>query len=102
MDNPTKFCNMLFIFAESDSVENKSESLDDPAFKSRKANITYTIADISSETEYQANRSSEKGKTEVQSTFDVFIPGILRTVVEKPCDHGNESNAAAEYGPGII
>lgn len=52
-DNIGTFGNLFFVFAESDSVNNKSESSDDPAFKSRKANLTYQIADISSEKEVE-------------------------------------------------
>lgn len=52
-DNLATFGNMFFVFAESESVDNESESSDDPAFKSRKANLTYKIADISSEIEVE-------------------------------------------------
>lgn len=52
-DNLATFGNMFFVFAESESVDNESESSDDPAFKSRKANLTYKIADISSEMEVE-------------------------------------------------
>lgn len=52
-DNIGTFGNLFFVFAESDSVDNKSESLDDPAFKSRKANLTFQISDISSEEEVE-------------------------------------------------
>lgn len=50
-DNIETFGNMFFVFAESISADKKSESSDDPAFKSRKANLTYQIADISSREE---------------------------------------------------
>lgn len=52
-DEIATFGNMFFVFAESDSVDNESESSDDPAFKSRKVNLTYQIADISSDTEVE-------------------------------------------------
>lgn len=50
-DNIELFGNMFFVFAESDSADSRLESLDDPAFKSRKANLTCQIADISSQEE---------------------------------------------------
>lgn len=43
--------HMFIIFAESDSVNNESESSDDPAFKSRKSDLIYPIEDISSSDE---------------------------------------------------
>ena len=52
-DHLAMFRNMFFVFAESDSVDNKLESSDDPAFKSRKVNLTYQIADISSKKEIE-------------------------------------------------
>ncbi len=50
-DNIDTFGNLFFVFAESISAENQTESMDDPAFVSRKANLTYQISDISSENE---------------------------------------------------
>ena len=52
-DHIDTFSNLFFVFAESDSVENRTESMDDPAFVSRKSNLTYQIADISSEDEVE-------------------------------------------------
>lgn len=52
-DNLGSLSNLFFVFAESDSVNNESESSDDPAFKSRKASLTYQIADISSQNEVE-------------------------------------------------
>lgn len=52
-DNLGSLSNLFFVFAESDSVNNESESSDDPAFKSRKANLTFQIADISSQNEVE-------------------------------------------------
>ncbi len=85
-DHIATFGNMFFIFAESDSVDNQSESSDDPAFKSRKANMTYQIADISSETEVEKlfQKIRKRYETYYEVSFEAEIDTIIRLVYEDP------------------
>lgn len=47
------FSNLFFVFGESESAESRTEIRDDPAWVSRKPNLTCQIADISSEGEVE-------------------------------------------------
>lgn len=85
-DNIGTFGNMFFVFAESDSVDNESESSDDPAFKSRKANLTYQIADISSETEVEKlfRMILKRYEKYYDVSFNVYIDEMLQMVYDHP------------------
>ena len=77
---------MFFVFAESDSVDNESESSDDPAFKSRKANLTYQIADISSETEVEKlfRMILKRYEKYYDVSFNAYIDEMLQMVYDHP------------------
>lgn len=85
-DNIGTFGNMFFVFAESDSVDNESESSDDPAFKSRKANLTYQIADISSETEVEKlfRMILKRYEKYYDVSFNAYIDEMLQMVYDHP------------------
>lgn len=85
-DHLATFCNMFFVFAESDSVDNESESSDDPAFKSRKANLTCQIADISSETEVEKlfRMILIRYEKYYEISFDVYKDDILQMIYNDP------------------
>lgn len=85
-DNLATFGNMFFVFAESDSVDNESESSDDPAFKSRKANLTYQIADISSETEVEKlfRMILKRYEKYYEVSFEAYTDDILQMIYEDP------------------
>lgn len=85
-DNIDTFGNLFFVFAESDSVSNESESSDDPAFKSRKANLTYQIADISSQNEVDKlfRMILKRYEKYYEISFDAYIDDILQMVYEDP------------------
>ena len=85
-DNIGTFGNMFFEFAESDSVDNESESSDDPAFKSRKANLTYQIADISSETEVEKlfRMILKRYEKYYDVSFNAYIDEMLQMVYDHP------------------
>lgn len=85
-DNLATFGNMFFVFAESDSVDNESESSDDPAFKSRKANLTYQIADISSETEVEKlfRMILKRYEKYYEVTFEAYTDDILQMIYDDP------------------
>lgn len=82
-DNIELFGNMFFVFAESISADNKSESSDDPAFKSRKANLTYQIADISSEEEIYS--LFEKILKRYEKYYEVSFEENKRPVFHEIC-----------------
>lgn len=85
-DNLATFGNMFFVFAESDSVDNESESSDDPAFKSRKANLTYQIADISSETEVEKlfRMILKRYEKYYEVSFEAYTDDILQMIYDDP------------------
>lgn len=85
-DNIGTFGNMFFVFAESDSVDNESESSDDPAFKSRKANLTYQIADISSETEVEKlfRMILKRYEKYYEVSFEAYTDDMLQMVYDDP------------------
>lgn len=85
-DNLDTFGNMFFVFAESDSVDNESESSDDPAFKSRKANVTYQIADISSETEVEKlfRMILKRYEKYYEVSFEAYTDDILQMIYDDP------------------
>lgn len=85
-DNLATFGNMFFVFAESDSVDNGSESSDDPAFKSRKANLTYQIADISSETEVEKlfRMILKRYEKYYEVSFEAYTDDILQMIYDDP------------------
>lgn len=85
-DNLATFGNMFFVFAESDSVDNESESSDDPAFKSRKANLTYQIADISSETEVEKlfRMILKRYEKYYEVSFETYTDDILQMIYDDP------------------
>lgn len=85
-DNLATFGNMFFVFAESDSVDNESESSDDPAFKSRKANLTYPIADISSETEVEKlfRMILKRYEKYYEVSFEAYTDDILQMIYDDP------------------
>lgn len=85
-DNLATFGNMFFIFAESTSVDNESESSDDPAFKSRKANLTYQIADISSETEVEKifRMILKRYEKYYDVSFEAYTDDMLQMVYDDP------------------
>lgn len=85
-DNLATFGNMFFVFAESDSVGNESESSDDPAFKSRKANLTYQIADISSETEVEKlfKMILKRYEKYYEISLAVYADDILQMIYDDP------------------
>ncbi len=83
-DNLATFGNMFFVFAESDSVDNESESSDDPAFKSRKVNLTYQIADISSETEVEKlfRMILKRYEKYYEVSFEAYTDDILQMIYD--------------------
>ena len=85
-DNLATFGNMFFVFAESDSVDNESESSDDPAFKSRKANLTYQLADISSETEVEKlfRMILKRYEKYYEVSFEAYTDDILQMIYDDP------------------
>jgi len=85
-DNIATFGNMFFVFAESDSVDNESESSDDPAFKSRKANLMYQIADISSETEVEKLfiMILKRYEKYYEVSFEAYTDDILQMIYDDP------------------
>lgn len=85
-DNIATFGNMFFVFAESDSVDNESESSDDPAFKSRKANLTYQIADISSEAEVEKlfRMILKRYEKYYEVSFEAYTDDILQMIYDDP------------------
>lgn len=85
-DNIRTFGNLFFVFAESDSVDNESESSDDPAFKSRKANLTYQIADISSENEVDKLFKMILMRYEkyYETSLETYYEDMIRMVNEDP------------------
>ena len=85
-DNLATFGNMFFVFAESDSVDNESESSDDLAFKSRKANLTYQIADISSETEVEKlfRMILKRYEKYYEVSFEAYTDDILQMIYDDP------------------
>lgn len=59
---------------------------------------------ISAESEQEADEAAQKGQTEIKCALDVFVPGLLGTVIEKTCDHCEESQSCTEdqYGLELI
>ena len=85
-DNLATFGNMFFVFAESISVDNESESSNDPAFKSRKANLTYQIVDISSETEVEKlfRMILKRYEKYYEVSFESYTDEILQMIYDDP------------------
>lgn len=85
-DHLAMFRNMFFVFAESDSVDNKLESSDDPAFKSRKVNLTYQIADISSKKEIENlfRMILKRYEKYYEVSFEAYTDDILQEVYNDP------------------
>jgi len=85
-DSIATYKNLFFVFAESESVSNRSESSDDPAYVSRKKGRTYQIDNISSEAEVQKLFKMIKDRYEkyYELSLDTYVDEILETINSDP------------------
>ena len=85
-DNIDTYKNLFFVFAESESVGNDSESFDDPAYVSRKKGRTYQIENISSEAEVQKLFKMIKSRYEkyYETSLDEYVDEILEEINSDP------------------
>lgn len=81
-DNIDPYKNLFFVFAESEAGDNNTEAFNDPAYVSRKRNLTYTISDISSDAEIEKLYKMIKNRYEkyYEISLDEYSDQILKKV----------------------
>ncbi|SET54790.1 hypothetical protein [[Clostridium] polysaccharolyticum] len=93
-DELIKYSNFFFLFAESVASDNtEPEGKIDPAFVSRKRNITYQIEDISSEQEVV--NLLDMIKIRYEKYYEIDYSKFYQTILEKVCNSskvGTNSN----------
>ena len=82
------FSNLFFVFGESESAESRTEIRDDPAWVSRKPNLTCQIADISSEGEVERlfEMILKRYQKYYSVSFEEHSVGVRRATRLNPCD----------------
>lgn len=83
-DNIDPYKNLFFIFAESEAGDTNVEATNDPAYVSRKKNLTHIILDISSDAEIEKLYKMIKNRYEkyYEITLDDYTEEILAKIKE--------------------
>jgi len=83
-DNIDPYKNLFFVFAESEVADSSTEVSIDPAYVSRKKNLTYTILNISSDAEIE--KLYKMIKSRYEKYYDVSLDEYSEEILKKVKD----------------